>query len=116
VVILAARTPARDAEAVPGETLLPEVKLENRSGHRLLAIKMRFKAAPESHAVTVFSTSIEPGATAVLWRDFAIQGRAADMTVQVVAARFDNGEVWGAMDSLIDARDPWVPPLTNELR
>jgi hypothetical protein len=64
----------------------------------------------------VFSTSIEPGATAVLWRDFAIQGRAADMTVQVVAARFDNGEVWGAMDSLIDARDPWVPPLTNELR
>lgn len=116
IVILAARTPARDAEAGPGETLLPEVKLENRSGHRLLAVKMRFKAAPESHAVTVFSTSIEPGATAVLWRDFAMQGRAADMTVQVVGARFDNGEVWGSMDSLIDARDAWVSPLTNEPR
>jgi len=116
VRITAARTPERDATLGPGETLLPEVRLENRSGHRVVAVKLRFKAAPESHSVTVYSTTIEPGATAILWRDFAMQGRAEAMTAQVVGVRFENGEVWGSMDSLIDARDAWVAPLTNEPR
>jgi beta-lactamase regulating signal transducer with metallopeptidase domain len=116
VWITAARAPEHDATAGPGQTLLPEVRLENRSGHRVVAVKLRFKASPESHAVTVFSTPIEPGATAVLWRDFTMQGRAGAMTVQVVGAQFENGEVWGSMDSLIDARDAWVLPLTDDPR
>jgi len=116
VEILEARTPEHDREAGAGETLLPEVRLANRSGHRLVAVKLRYKAESESHAVSVFSTSLEPGATATLWKDFVMQGRAADMTVQVVGARFENGDVWGFMDSLIDARDAWVPPLTDDGR
>jgi beta-lactamase regulating signal transducer with metallopeptidase domain len=82
VEILEARTPELDREAGAGETLLPEVRLANRSGHRLVAVKLRYKAEPEHHAVSVFSTSLEPGATAALWKDFVMQGRAADMTVE----------------------------------
>jgi len=47
---------------------------------------------------------------------FETWGRAADMTVQVVGARFEDGTVWGSMDSLIDARDAWIAPLSHEDR
>jgi hypothetical protein len=98
-------------------TFLPEVQLENRSAHTVTAVKLRFKADRESHAVTFVQGPIGPGQSVVVRKiGFEAWGRAADMTVQVVGVHFDDGSVWGSMDSLIDARDPWVYPLTDDSR
>jgi len=118
VVITEARTPAHPRTSGGREmTFVPEVQLVNRSSRRVVEVKLRFKADAESHAVTIVKGSIAPGATVVVRKDgFETWGRAADMTVQVVGARFEDGTVWGSMDSLIDARDAWIAPLSHEDR
>jgi beta-lactamase regulating signal transducer with metallopeptidase domain len=118
LVITEARTPVHGQTSEGREmTFLPEVQLQNRSAHTATAVKLRFKADRESHAVTFVQGPIGPGQSVVVRKiGFEAWGRAADMTVQVVGVDFDDGSVWGSMDSLIDARDPWVYPLTDDSR
>ena len=116
VMIVQALTPLTP---VPAEgrshTWLPRVRVENRAGQRVVALRIRYKADRESHAVSGFDVSIEPGGTVTLAKDtFPVSGRAEAMTVQLLGARFEDGSVWGTMDSSIDARDAWVYPLEGD--
>ncbi|MBV9211553.1 MAG: hypothetical protein JOZ52_13025, partial [Acidobacteria bacterium] len=88
---------------------LPVVKLSNVTGRRIVALKLRFKADAESHAVTAFRVTIEPHSSYTFSRDSVMSGSAERMRVQVVGVQFEDGSVWGAMDSTIDARDAVVP-------
>lgn len=88
---------------------LPVVKLLNVTGRRVSALKLRFKADAESHAVTAFRVTIEPHGSYTFSRNSVMSGSAERMRVQVVGVQFEDGSVWGAMDSMIDARDAVVP-------
>ena len=112
IVIVAALTP--QSPATPdgaGTTWLPSVRIENRSGKEVVALRLRYKAEPEGHAVSGFTVAIAPGSATELRKVFWIAGRAEDMTVQLLGVRFRDGTVHGAMDSRIDARWPWVEGL-----
>lgn len=88
---------------------LPVVALSNVTGQRIVALKLRFKADAESHAVTAFRVTIEPHASYTFSRNTVMSGSAERMRVQVVGVQFEDGSVWGAMDSTINARDAVVP-------
>jgi len=114
VVIVEARTPqSPKAGDRKGTTWLPRVKIENRSSRQVVALRLRFKAEPVGHGVSGYQVTIEPGSSVELRKSFWINGRAEDMTVQLLGVRFRDGTVYGAMDSRIDARWPWVEDLEN---
>jgi beta-lactamase regulating signal transducer with metallopeptidase domain len=109
VVIVEARTPQSPAAGDrKGTTWLPRVKIQNRSSRQVVALRLRFKAEPVGHGVSGYQVTIEPGATVELRKSFWIDGRAEDMTVQLLGVRFRDGTVLGSMGSRIDARWPWV--------
>jgi beta-lactamase regulating signal transducer with metallopeptidase domain len=88
---------------------LPVVTLSNTTGQRIVAIKLRFKADAESHAVTAFRVTIEPHASYTFSRNSVMSGSAERMRVQVLGVQFEDGSVWGSLDSTINARDAVVP-------
>lgn len=98
-----------------GETCLPVVIFANNTNRRIVALKLRFKASPAAHAVTGFRTRIEPYGSFVYQPrpGMRLSGSANDMRVQVIGVQFEDGSVWGVMDSTINGRDEWVSvPLT----
>jgi beta-lactamase regulating signal transducer with metallopeptidase domain len=112
VVIVAARTPQWPATPDgAGTTWLPSVRIENRSGKEVVAVRLRYKAEPEGHGVSGFTVAIAPGSATELRKATWIRGRAEDMTVQLLGVRFRDGTVSGSMGSRIDARWPWVEGL-----
>ena len=114
VVILEARTPVstRTAEGGQRTALLPAVRLENRTDREVVAVRLRYKAERQSHAVSGYDVEIPPHSSLVLRREqYDIWGEPAAMTVQLLGARFADGSVWGTLDSRIDTRDAWVYPL-----
>jgi hypothetical protein len=116
VVIVDARTAAR-APDEERNTGLPEIVIENRGDRWVRSLRVRYKADAESHAVSGYDVAIRPHGSVFIHReDYEIPGRAEDMTVQILGARFDDGTVWGTMDSRIDARDEWVYPLSPMVR
>lgn len=119
VLILEAGTPPHSAHPSGGRAMagLPEVVIANRSTRTVVALRMRFKAEPEGHAVSSYKVAIPPGGTAIVHREnFEMWGTPAAMTVQLLGVRFADGSTWGTLDSTIDARDAWVFPLTPEVR
>ena len=117
VVIVDARTAPRETSGGGSVTGLPEIVIENRSERRVTGLRIRYKAALESHAVSGYDVTIRPHGSVFLHReDFEMDGRPEDMTVQILGARFADGSVWGTLDSRIDARDRWVYPLSREER
>ena len=113
VTIVEARTPLLPVrEAGQPMTYLPAVKLENHGTHAVVGLRLRYKADAESHAVSGYDVKIPAKSSVVLRRrDFDMWGKPQDMTVQILGVRFDDGSIWGTMDSRIDARDAWVYPL-----
>ncbi|HJQ67818.1 MAG TPA: M56 family metallopeptidase [Blastocatellia bacterium] len=89
-------------------TYLPVLKLENTTGQRITSIKLRFKAERESHAVTFVRAVIEPHSSYTFRKNSSMSGSSRDMRVQVLGVRFEDGSVWGALDSTINARDEVV--------
>jgi hypothetical protein len=116
LTIYTASTPASVSPQAGGgaeQTSLPIVTLINGSGRRIVAIKLRFKAGSDEHAVSAFRVSLDPGATYTYRSDRTITGSAASMKVQVIGVQFEDGSIWGSMNSRINARDTWVQiPLT----
>jgi beta-lactamase regulating signal transducer with metallopeptidase domain len=107
-----ASVPSRSGD-VAEQTALPVVTLINSSGRRIVAIKLRFKANSDAHAVSAFSVSLDPGASYTYRSDASITGSAASMKVQVIGVRFEDGSLWGSMTSRINTRDIWIEiPLT----
>ncbi len=90
-------------------THMPVVTLSNTTDRRIVAVKLRFKADADSHAVTVVNGAIEPRGTLVFTRNKAMSGSAREMKVQVLGVRFEDGSVWGSLDSRIDTRQTWLP-------
>jgi hypothetical protein len=117
VVIVDARTAPgviKDGEPV---TQLPEIVIENRSDRWVKQLRMRYKADAPSHAVSGYEVTIRPHGSVFIHReDFEISGKPENMTVQILGAQFDDGTVWGTMDSRINGRDAWVYPLTDDDR
>jgi len=114
VVIVSARTPVL---VHPGRTttLLPEVEIENRTDRRVVALRIRYKADDRSHGVSGAQITIEPRGTVAFRRTkFDIPGTPERMRVQLLGVRFSDGSTWGTLDSRIDGRDEWVPPLEME--
>jgi hypothetical protein len=114
VVILEARTPVSRPISESGQrtALLPAVRLENRTDREVVEVRLRYKADRGSHAVSGYDVEIPPHSSLVLRRDqYDIWGDPAAMTVQLLGVRFEDGSVWGTMDSQIDTRDAWVYPL-----
>ena len=89
------------------------MRIENRSKREVVAVRLRYKAEPEGHAVSGFTVEIAPGSATDLRKPYWIAGRAGDMTVQLLGVRFRDGTVRGSMGSRIDARWPWVEDLEN---
>jgi len=117
VVIVEARTSPRVRfEGGKPLTSLPEVVIENRSDRWVTGLRIRYKADPEGHAVSGHRLDIRPHGSIFIHRDLEIRGRPEAMTVQLLGVRFDDGSVWGTMDSRINTRDRWVYPLSPEGR
>jgi hypothetical protein len=116
VTIIEARTPLLPVrEADRPMTYLPAVKLENHGARAVVGLRLRYKADAESHAVSGYDVRIPAGSSVVLRRrDFDMWGKPQDMAVQILGVRFEDGSIWGTMDSRIDARDAWVYPLTEK--
>lgn len=94
-------------------TYLPILVLANTTGQRITGVKLRFKADRESHAVTFAKGAIEPHGSYTFRSKTIITGSATDMRVQVLGVRFEDGSVWGSLDSTINGRDEYVSiPLT----
>ena len=89
-------------------TPYPVLTLLNQSKRRVTAVRLRFKADAESHAVTVLNSTIEPGSMALYRRAANLRGRAEDMKVQVLGVKFADGSVWGTLDSRIETRQVWI--------
>ena len=88
---------------------LPTVTLVNTTDRRITAIKLRFKWNAEEHAVTAMQVSIRPHCAYVYTKtDLTVLGDAERMSVQVLGVVFENGDVWGSMDSTISTRIDWV--------
>lgn len=114
VAIVEANTPL--SPATPdgdGSTWLPGVRIENHSKLEVVALRLRYKAASESHAVSGFTVSIPPGGAIDLRKTYWMDGSAQVMTVQLLGVRFADGTVYGSMGSRIDARWPWVEGLES---
>jgi len=113
VTIVEARTPLLPVrEEGRPMTYLPAVRLENHDTRAVVGLRIRYKADAESHAVSGYDVKIPAKSSVVLRRrDFDMWGKPQDMTVQILGVRFDDGSIWGTMDSRIDARDAWVYPL-----
>ena len=108
LVIYSALTPMSIAPGGAEQTALPVVTLVNTHSRRVVAIKLRFKTNTDEHAVSAFSASVEPGGSYTYRSDRVISGSAKFMKVQVIGVRFEDGSVWGVMDSRIDTRDVWI--------
>ena len=114
VVIVAARTPVL-AHSDGATTLLPEVTVENRTNRRVVAIRIRYKADDRSHGVSGTAITIEARGIGRFRRTkFDIPGTAERMRVQLLGVKFSDGSTWGTLDSTINGRDEWVPPLEIE--
>lgn len=87
---------------------LPVVTLTNETDQRIVAVKLRFKADADSHAVAARRISIEPHASYIFESNATIAGSPEEMHVQVLGVEFADGAVWGAMDSEVHSRDLWV--------
>lgn len=87
---------------------LPVVTLINNSDERVVGIKLRFKADADSHAVKAIRVAIEPHASYIFAQNSIMAGRPENMHVQVLGVEFEDGRVWGSMDSWIDSRQLWV--------
>ncbi|HYP29676.1 MAG TPA: M56 family metallopeptidase [Blastocatellia bacterium] len=113
LVVHSALTPAggsRQSNADAAEqTALPAVTLVNASDRRIVSVKLRFKADADEHAVSAFRLALGPGESYTYRTNRRISGRPGSMKVQVIGVQFEDGSVWGSMDSRIDTRDNWVP-------
>ena len=89
-------------------TYLPILTVTNTTGQRITRVKLRFKADRESHAVTFISGPIAPHSTYIVRKNTVISGSARNMSVQIVGVRFEDGSVWGSLDSTINGRDEFV--------
>jgi beta-lactamase regulating signal transducer with metallopeptidase domain len=89
-------------------TWQPGLALHNTSARRVVGLRLRFKADPESHAVTGVEESIEPGQWLFLLPRGSMWGKPDAMTVQVLGVRFADAGTWGSLDSTIDTRQGWI--------
>ncbi|HEX5733003.1 MAG TPA: M56 family metallopeptidase [Blastocatellia bacterium] len=89
-------------------TYLPVLTLANTTGKRITGVKLRFKADRESHAVTFISGPIAPNSIYTVRKNTIISGSARNMRVQVLGVKFEDGSVWGSLDSTINGRDEFV--------
>ena len=90
---------------------IPAITVRNDARRTIVAVRVRYKATADEHGVSGFRVLVRPGRTAVLG-DMArlMTGRPETMTVQLLGVRFDDGSVWGSMDSRIDTREEWIDP------
>lgn len=98
----------------PGECWLPIVTMRNASAKRVVALKLRFKADAESHAVIAVAVDVAPGERYTFTRHGTMSGDPHRMKVQVVAVRLGDRTVWGDMDGAIDTRVETVPPRRRD--
>ncbi len=89
-------------------TWMPGIVLRNVSEHRAVAMRLRFKADAESHAVTVVNEPIAPGRMLRVEPRPSMWGTPDAMTAQILGVQFDDGSVWGTLDSTIDTRQGWI--------
>jgi hypothetical protein len=89
-------------------TWTPGFDLRNTSTRTVLSVRIRFKADPESHAVTAIQGPIAPGQTLRIAPGTTMWGRPEAMTIQVLGVLFTDGSVWGSLDSTIDTRQGWI--------
>jgi hypothetical protein len=89
-------------------TWTPGLSLHNTSSHRVVGLRLRFKADAQSHAVTGFDEPIEPGQTLVVPPRRSMWGKPDAMTVQVLGVQFEDGTTWGSLESTIDTRQGWI--------
>jgi beta-lactamase regulating signal transducer with metallopeptidase domain len=89
-------------------TYLPVLTVENTTGQRITRVKLRFKADRGSHAVTFITGPIHPNSTYTVRKSTVISGSARNMSVQILGVRFEDGSVWGSLDSTINARDEFI--------
>jgi beta-lactamase regulating signal transducer with metallopeptidase domain len=106
---------ARSKAAGDGYAALPTVTVSNTTDRRIVVVKLRFKAGADAHAVTVQRVDIGPSGRHVFASDTTLAGSPDRVTVQVVGVEFENGDVWGLLDSTIDSRWPDVP-VPNAIR
>jgi hypothetical protein len=114
VVIVDARTSATTPEGAAGwggedgVSSLPVVRLANTTTRRVTALKLRFKANRPAHAVSAFAADIAPLGAYLFRSDHLVDGDPADMRVQLLGVRFEDGSIWGAFDTSIDTRDETI--------
>jgi hypothetical protein len=114
VVIVDARTSAAAPNiatgwgGTDGVSSLPVVRLLNTTTRRVTALKLRFKANRPAHAVAAFAADIAPRGTYVFRSDHLVEGDPADMRVQLLGVRFEDGSIWGAFDTRIDTREETI--------
>jgi beta-lactamase regulating signal transducer with metallopeptidase domain len=89
-------------------TNMPIVWLLNTTNRRITYVKIRFKADAESHAVTAISANLEPYGSFRFFKSGVMKGNAREMTVQIIGVKFEDGSVWGSLDSTIDTRQQWI--------
>ncbi len=89
-------------------TCMPVFVLANTTGQRITSVKLRFKADRESHAVTFVRAMIEPHSSYTFRSNRTMSGSARNMRLQVLGVRFEDGSVWGSLDSTINGRDEYV--------
>jgi beta-lactamase regulating signal transducer with metallopeptidase domain len=94
----------RDMDRGHAVTWIPGLVLRNTDDRRVVQVRLRFKANPESHAVTVLDQPIGPGEMLETPPRRAMRGTPEAMMVQVLGVRFEDGRTWGTMSSTIDAR------------
>jgi len=114
VVIVDARTSAAAPEIATGwggtngVSSLPVVRLLNTTTRRVTELKLRFKANRPAHAVSSFAADIAPQGTYVFRSEHLVEGDPADMRVQLLGVRFEDGSIWGAFDTVIDTREETI--------
>ncbi len=89
---------------------LPTVTLINTTAQRIVALKIRFKTKTDEHAVNAFRATIEPHSPFVYRPkpSLYLSGKATDMRVQIIGVEFEDGSVWGSMNSRINTREEWI--------
>jgi beta-lactamase regulating signal transducer with metallopeptidase domain len=89
-------------------TRAPVVTLVNRGDRKVTSVRLRFKAEPASHGVTVVQQGIAPGQSLRHASPISMWGKPEAMTVQVLGVRFEDSSTWGTLDSTIDTRDGYL--------
>src|SRR5262249_23286146 len=103
--------------AKEGKIKFPEIILSNDSDMRIKAFKVRFKPIhSDAHAVTAVRTDIAPHDSFAYKTGVGLIVKGnPQVHVQILGVVFEDGSVWGEMNSTIHSRDVDIP-VNNAIR